>query len=155
MSDLTIWSFQAYLLPGSLLFSCCKSMYLSLPWIGNCNCHWVFYAIPTSIPSTFLHGEISTMLIIMWTFKRREQSTWGLFFWRTLFFFALAVEMLSLIAFFASHDSCQQCWDCGSHVFIYALKTTHSQFTKTKEAVCLLSCLNMGFQYLFVYMVKI
>lgn len=68
---------------------------------------------------------------------------------------ALAMEMLSSIAFFASHDSYQQCWDCASHVFIYSLKKTHSLFTKTKEAVCLLSCLNANFQYLFVYMFKI
>lgn len=65
------------------------------------------------------------------------------------------MAMVSSIAFFASHDSCQQRWDSASHVFVYALETTHSLFMKTKEAVCLLSCLQVSFQYLFMYKVKI
>lgn len=63
--------------------------------------------------------------------------------------------MVSSIALFASHDSCQQYWDSASHVFVYPLETTHYLFVKTKEAVYLLGCLQVGFQYLFVYMVKI
>lgn len=45
--------------------------------------------------------------------------------------------MVSSVAFFASHGSCQQRWDSASHVFVYALETTHSLFVKTKEAVLL------------------
>lgn len=65
------------------------------------------------------------------------------------------MKVVSSIAFFASHDSCQLHWDSASHVFVYALETTHSLFMKTKEAVYLLSCLQVSFQYLFVYVVKI